>query len=310
MRSAVLGYPPAAPGGLLPAEIAITTDAPSKALSLAMAALRRHLTLDAVDFRATNIAETESSREMLAALAGLSETYSAALAGYAVAGPANDDRTGGELQRVCRYAMMLTAVVAPDHVGDPQFAYGFVLHDIGKLTMPASVLMNLGDYTDAELELMKQHPEAGRRVLEDVPFLADACQIIHAHHERWDGKGYPRRLSGDEIPLGARILHLCDAFNAMTKDRPRHKAFSITDARGEIHRGRGSQFWPRAVDCFLSLSDDELEAVGGVYRVEPRPQRPARLLTPAPPGTSSVASPSPPPDRRRASKGRFLSPYR
>ncbi len=268
MSTAVLSYPHAAPVGHWSTDIATAPDSASKDLSLAMAALQRHLNLE-IDFRAINIAETESSRELLAALARLPETYSAGLGGHAVAGPANDDRTGGELQRVCRYAMMLTTVVAPEHAGDPQFAYGFVLHDIGKLTMPASLLLKLGDYTDAEWELMKQHPEAGRKALKDVPFLAEACHIVHAHHERWNGKGYPLGLSGDEIPLGARILHLCDAFNAMTKDRLHQEASSIIDARREIHRMRGSQFWPRAVDGFLSLSDDELEAVGGIYRVEP-----------------------------------------
>jgi HD-GYP domain-containing protein (c-di-GMP phosphodiesterase class II) len=163
--------------------------------------------------------------------------------------------------------MLLTAVVAPEHAGDPQFTYGFLLHDIGKLTMPASMFMNLDDYSDAEWELMKQHPELGRSALEDLPFLADAGEIVHAHHERWDGKGYPRGMTGDEIPIGARILQLCDAFNAMTKDRVHHKASSIVEARGELHTGRGTQFWPVAVDGFLSLSDDELEAVGGVYCV-------------------------------------------
>jgi HD-GYP domain-containing protein (c-di-GMP phosphodiesterase class II) len=225
-----------------------------------MAALRQYLDVNPVGPPATNPAETDRSRELVAVLAGLEQTYTATVGGLTGPAAQKDKRGESDLQRVCRYAKMLTAVVAPDHTGDPQFEYGFLLHDIGILTVPGSMLMNLDAYTDAEWQLMKQHPEAGRSILEEIGFLAEARHIVHAHHERWDGKGYPRGLAGEDIPLGARILQLCDAFNAMTKDRPHHKASSIVDARGELHRGRGKQFWPVAVDGFLSLPVDELEA--------------------------------------------------
>jgi HD-GYP domain-containing protein (c-di-GMP phosphodiesterase class II) len=172
---------------------------------------------------------------------------------------------------------MLTAVVAPEHIGDPQFLYGFLLHDVGMVSVPDSVLANPGALTDPEWALMKGHPEFGRSLLEPVPSLGDALQIVHAHHERWDGKGYPRGLAGDEIPLGARILALCDSFNAMTQDRPYRAASSIADARREIYRGSGGQFWPLAVDAFLGFGVSELEDVRGPVAGETDIPQPSAL---------------------------------
>ena len=205
----------------------------------------------------------------------------------------NAERAGGHLQRVCRYAMMLTAVVAPEHATDRQFEYGFLLHDIGKLMVPDGEPANPGALTVGEWELIKEHPERGRSLLEGIPFLSDACQIVHAHHERWDGKGYPRGLAGQRIPVGARILALCDAFDAMTQDRPYRKAASIVDARGEIHRGGRGQFWPAAVDAFLALPVADLEDVRrpgmqGTKTVEPPTPRPG------PPSTANAGGPQGP----------------
>lgn len=231
-----------------------------------IAALRRQLDAYAVDFRSTYLAERDRSQELAAALGALEETYKATVRGLAVAVEAKDECTGGHLQRVCRYGMMLTALVAPEHANDPQFEYGFLLHDVGKLTVPDVVLTKPGPLTEAEWDLIKKHPESGRSILEDISFLAGAREIVHAHHERWDGKGYPRGLAGDEIPLGAQIFPLCDAFDAMTSERPYRAAFSVEHALSEIRSGSGSQFWRDAVEGFLSLPVDELEAVRHVTR--------------------------------------------
>ena len=169
----------------------------------------------------------------------------------------------GHLQRVSRYGMMLTALVAPDHADDPQFEYGFLLHDVGKLTVPDSVLMKPGALTEAEWELIREHPASGRSILDGIPFLAGAREIVYSHHERWDGTGYPRRLAGPAIPLGAQIFPLCDAFDAMTSDRPYRQALSIDEARSEVAKGSATQFWPDAVDAFLSIPADSLAAVRG-----------------------------------------------
>ena len=262
--------------------VATTDEAPSMELSLAIAALRRGLDASAVD--CTDISELERCRELTAALAGLEETYMASGAGsfdltgtVTAAAAAKDEHAGRQLRRVCRYATMLTAVVAPEHIGDPQFLYGFLLHDVGMVSVPDSVLANPGALTDPEWALMKGHPEFGRSLLEPVPSLGDALQIVHAHHERWDGRGYPRGLAGDEIPLGARILALCDSFNAMTQDRPYRAASSIADARREIYRGSGGQFWPLAVDAFLGFGVSELEDVRGPVAGETDIPQPSAL---------------------------------
>jgi ribonuclease P protein subunit RPR2 len=246
-----------------------TRDAPSLGLYLAIKALRRDLNACATGPQANDSATLERSGQLLAALTALEKTYAANAGGRTVAMAPMDERGGGHLQRVCRYAMMLTGLVAPEHATDPQLEYGFLLHDIGTLTLPESVLRNPGAFSDRDWQLMMQHPDAGRALLEDIPYLAEAARIVHSHHERWDGKGYPRGLAGTEIPVGARILLLSDAFSAMTEDHPHQQAHSIADARGEVHRGSGRQFWPRAVTALLALSDVELKGVrdSGTYRV-------------------------------------------
>jgi response regulator RpfG family c-di-GMP phosphodiesterase len=266
-------------------QVPSTSDAPSVELSLAIAALRKGIDASAID--CTDIAELERFRELGAALAGLEETYMASGDGtfnlssmVTLADAAKDGRARRQLHRVCRYAMMLTAVVAPEHIGDPQFLYGFLLHDVGMVSVPDSVLANPAALTDAEWALMKGHPQFGRSLLEPVTSLGGALEIVHAHHERWDGRGYPRGLTGDEIPFGARILALCDSFNAMTQDRPYRAASSIADARREIYRGSGGQFWPLAVDAFLGFGISELEDVrgpvtGGTDIAQPSTLRPA-----------------------------------
>jgi ribonuclease P protein subunit RPR2 len=226
-----------------------------------ISALRQQLDAYAVDFRSTYLAERARSEELAAALGALEQTYRATVNGLAVAVEAKDECTGGHLVRVCRYGMMLTTLVAPEHANDLQFEYGFLLHDIGKLTVPDVVLTKPGPLTESEWDLIREHPESGRSILEDIAFLSGAREIVHAHHERWDGKGYPRGLAGDEIPLGAKIFPLCDAFDAMTSERPYRAAFSVEHARTEIRTASGTQFWSEAVEAFLSLPVADLEAV-------------------------------------------------
>jgi ribonuclease P protein subunit RPR2 len=224
-------------------------------------ALRGQLDVYAMDFRSTYKAERDRSQELAEALSELERTYRATVRGLAIAVEAKDECTGGHLQRVSRYGMMLTGLVAPEHAEDPQFEYGFLLHDIGKLTVPDGVLMKPGSLTEVEWELIRTHPASGHSILDGIPFLAGAREIVYSHHERWDGQGYPRGLAREQIPLGAQIFPLCDAFDAMTSDRPYRNALPIEEARAEVTRGAGSQFWPDAVDAFLSLPLDALESI-------------------------------------------------
>jgi HD-GYP domain-containing protein (c-di-GMP phosphodiesterase class II) len=226
-----------------------------------ISALRQQLDAFAVDFRSMYQAERDRSQQLVGALGELERTYRATVAGLAMAVEAKDECTGGHLFRVSRYGMLLTGIVSPEHAGDPQFEFGFLLHDVGKLMVPDEVLNKPGALTDAEWEVMRAHPGNGRSILEGIDFLEDAREIVFSHHERWDGNGYPQGLREMEIPLGARIFPLCDAFDAMTSDRPYRRALTLHKALDEVCNGDGTQFWSEAVDAFMSIPRDALQNV-------------------------------------------------
>ena len=131
---------------------------------------------------------------------------------------------------------------------------GALFHDIGKIGIPASILMKPGPLTDDERALIERHPELGEKILAPIEQLADVRPIVRACHERYDGRGYPDRIAGAQIPLEARIIFACDAFHAMTTDRPYRKALSVDEAFRRLAEGSGSQFDPDVVDvCFQVL---------------------------------------------------------
>jgi HD-GYP domain-containing protein (c-di-GMP phosphodiesterase class II) len=135
-------------------------------------------------------------------------------------------------------------------------ARGAHLHDVGKLGIPDGILLKPGPLTESERKFMQQHVQIGFDVIKDVPFLADAAEIILMHHERYDGAGYPRGLKGEEIRPGARIFAVADTLDAITSDRPYRRASSFESARETIRRLSGSQFDPRVVEVFLSIPED------------------------------------------------------
>jgi len=139
-------------------------------------------------------------------------------------------------------------------------SFAAALHDIGKIGIPLQILNKPGRLTDEEFELMKQHPELGARIIEPVPALAGARELVLACHEHWDGSGYPRRLQGEEIPEGARVILACDAFHAMTSDRVYRNAMSLPDAIAELRRCSGTQFDPQVIDSLVAvIAESEFE---------------------------------------------------
>ena len=131
--------------------------------------------------------------------------------------------------------------------------YAALFHDIGKIGVPHDVLLKPGPLSGHERSLVELHPEIGHRILAPVERLADVASIVRACHERWDGRGYPDRLAGEEIPLAARVIFVCCAFHAMVTDRPYRSRLPVAEARRRLHEGAGSQFDPRIVDVFLRL---------------------------------------------------------
>jgi response regulator RpfG family c-di-GMP phosphodiesterase len=193
--------------------------------------------------------------EERAARASLEDAYLHTVQTLAAAAEARDATTGAHLQRVRLLGCTLAEAMAPWLLEDRSLEYGFLLHDVGKIGVPDAVLRKPGALTPQETDLMRSHVLLGEQFLERVPYLAEARRIVACHHERWDGQGYPRGLRGLEIPLGARIFAVADAFDAMTSDRPYRPAMRVDEARDEIARHVGEQFDPEVVEAFLSLSE-------------------------------------------------------
>jgi len=137
-----------------------------------------------------------------------------------------------------------------------------LLHDIGKIGVPAAILNKPGPLSEEEWAVMSRHPEIGRQVLVQTGgIFVLLSRIVVAHHERWDGDGYPYGLAKEAIPLGARILSVVDAYDAMISERPYREAISDADARAELERCAGSQFDPQVVEAFLqALTAQEQQA--------------------------------------------------
>ena len=130
---------------------------------------------------------------------------------------------------------------------------GAALHDVGKIAVPESILNKSGPLTPAERQEVERHSLVGEQILKPVHFLAGVAPLVRHGHEHWAGSGYPDRLAGEEIPVGARVIQVCDAHHAMTTDRPYRKALSPALATKELRELAGSQFDQRAVEALLEV---------------------------------------------------------
>ncbi|HYM14015.1 MAG TPA: HD-GYP domain-containing protein [Dehalococcoidia bacterium] len=222
-----------------------------------------------VDKTADNVAELnkrnrelqKANHDILGMAEQLRQTYDGTLEALVSALDARDRETKGHSLRVAKYMMEVAY-----HMGVPpgteewvDMQRGGLLHDIGKIGVSDSILHKPDKLTEEEWVDMRRHPKIGFDMLKDISFLAGAAKIVLAHHERFDGKGYPRGLAADEIPIGARIFVLADTFDAMTSDRPYRRALSVEASREEIIRCSGTQFDPRCVQAFLLAWDKIVE---------------------------------------------------
>jgi HD-GYP domain-containing protein (c-di-GMP phosphodiesterase class II) len=200
--------------------------------------------LAAADLR--RLVEIERGQRLL-----LQNAYEDTVVALARALESKDSGTGAHSQRVQRYALELADGVAPELLGDASAEHGFLLHDVGKIGIPDRILRKPGPLDPDERRLMESHTLVGERMLSDVSLLrGEGLKVVRSHHERWDGYGYPDRLAGDEIPIGARVFAVADTLDAFTNDRPYRAAGSWEDAVKLIVSEASGQFDPDVVEAF------------------------------------------------------------
>jgi putative two-component system response regulator len=183
-------------------------------------------------------------------MAQLQQAYEASLTALANAIDLRDEYTRGHVERVRNYALLLA-----EHLGVPEkqlehLRFGAILHDIGKIHISEHTLLKDAALSDDEWSEVLRHPITGADMIKDIPYLAAAVPIIRYHHERWDGSGYPDHLMGKAIPVGARIVAVVDAFDAMTTIRPYGRCRSLEEAYQEILDCSGTQYDPEVVGAF------------------------------------------------------------
>lgn len=188
-------------------------------------------------------------------------SYIEAVGALVIAIDARDNDTTGHSFRVARYAERLGRELELRGEQLRALEWGALLHDIGKIAVPDAILRKAGPLTTEEWHIMHQHPTWGVEMLADVSFLRPALEIIQCHQERWDGMGYPAGLAGEEIPRGARLFAVIDAYDAITSDRPYRRAASHQQALSELQRVSGTQLDPTIVEAFFRLPFEDLDEI-------------------------------------------------
>lgn len=214
---------------------------------------------------AKKVIELERSHDQLMAYATdlralnhmLKDTYRQTLEALGRAVDQRDGMTGGHCVRVAEYSRILGERILGTRPQELQvLEYGALLHDIGKIAVPDAILRKAGPLTDEEQAVMRQHPRLGYEILCGIGFLAEALPIVQFHHERFDGKGYPHGLAGEQIPMSARIFSVVDAFDAMTADRHYRRALSLDEAISELRENSGTQFDPEVIAVLDGVAED------------------------------------------------------
>ena len=200
-------------------------------------------------------------REQHARVKEAQSGFNATLISLSKAIDLRDKDTEGHCRRVVDYSLLMGRNLKLTEEDLTRLCHGALLHDIGKIGVSDTILHKPGPLTDEEWAIMRTHPELGFLMVADVKQLEKAREIILNHHERYDGKGYPNGVSGEAIPLGARLFTIADSFDAMISDRPYRKGMTLAEAREEVRRCSGTQFDPLCVAAFEAISDEQLEAI-------------------------------------------------
>jgi HD-GYP domain-containing protein (c-di-GMP phosphodiesterase class II) len=215
----------------------------------------RQLERYAADLRETFKRERTRSQE-------LRRSYVATVRALSNAVEARDAYTGKHAERVAAYGMEIARALEVPLAEDPATEFGFLLHDVGKVAIADAILYKPGPLTSEERAVMEQHPVIGSQIVRDIVFLGDAAAVVRSHHERWDGSGYPDSLTGEEIPLAARVFAVADVLDALTTDRPYRPASPIEVAREMIVAETGTQFDPAAIEAFKRVPDTRFKQIG------------------------------------------------
>jgi putative nucleotidyltransferase with HDIG domain len=170
---------------------------------------------------------------------------------------AREANTGKHSLRVQAYAVRIGRELGMSEPELEALAEGALLHDVGKIGIADIILLKTGPLDKTERAKMQEHPEIGMRILAPVSLMHEAAEIVHAHHEKYDGTGYPRGLAGEEIPLGARVFAVADVYDALTGERPYRKPLTARDAAAAVEQMSGSHFDPRVVGAFRAVPVDE-----------------------------------------------------
>jgi len=209
------------------------------------------------------------------ALQEVAETHEGSLIALSAALDAREHETELHSLRVRAFAVRLGQEMGMSEDETHLLAQSALLHDIGKIGVPDSILLKQGSLSEEEWQTMRQHPAIGRRILLSVPFLREAAETVYSHHERYDGGGYPEGLEDGQIPFAARVFAVADVFDALISDRPYRKRVSCEEAQELIRRDSSKHFDPEVVRAFLRIPPAEWS------RIDRRlAERPARLLAP------------------------------
>ena len=210
---------------------------------------------------------SKRTMQLRSALRSVEASYESALLALASALDLRDGKTGGHSRRVCEYSIEIAKRMGCSESQLKTLSHGALLHDIGKLAIPDSILLKPGALTSDEWIVMRGHVETGHELVSRIPLLQEVAELVLTHHERFDGTGYPRKLRGDQIPQCARIFAVADAFDAMTSPRPYQATRSISQAIAEIRVQAGRQFDPQVVAAFLDVPREVLGRIQAESKV-------------------------------------------
>ena len=201
--------------------------------------------------RAGGGARTELYQPQSPAAASEPDPHRDAVAGLAEALLERDRYTGEHSESVVQLVATVAAGLGLDREEIERVRSAALLHDIGKVAIPDDILHKAGALNDGEWDIMREHPVIGERILRAIPGLGGVARIVRHEHERFDGSGYPDGLSGSEIPIGSRIILACDAYHAMTSDRPYRSAMPHSEAIAELAKHAGTQFDPDVTEQLI-----------------------------------------------------------